>query len=402
MTRSLIMLLWLLLATGCDRRDVEPHGVEVRDSAGVQISFSRVTPTTPVCPVATNGVRIGSLEGDSLTQFTWVQDVVALPDGTIAVLDGGSSQVKLFSSSGSFISQFGRKGGGPGEFKTAWSLFVRDPDTLVVADYRPWRFSFFSSPGEFVRAVTMDPRIIERPDIAFPLPAGDGFVIQDFRFFRDETAFVDDSASILLYSEAGALADTIATVWLEEVGYLNPETRMVGSPIFGAHAQVGHLNEDQIFYASGRLPQIEVRDPGGRIRRLIRWQSRSREVEERETELWREELRQRYEERFGDQPGIEEAIRDNIGTHRPVADSFPALAAIEITRGGTIWVQEYRRPSDVGPDRWLVFGANGSLRCQAFIPEGIRVHNVGSDFILGTERDQFDVDYVVRYRVDTP
>ena len=34
----------------------------------------------------------------------------------------------------------GRQGQGPEEFENLWSVHVRGADTLVVADYRPWRW----------------------------------------------------------------------------------------------------------------------------------------------------------------------------------------------------------------------------------------------------------------------
>ena len=170
-----------LLVLGCGQGETVVTS-QVVDSAGITITYTPVDTLGPVCPTEED-LRIGSVEGDSTTQLFGAWAATRLRDGSIAVLNRGTSQVKVFSPDGELVRQFGRQGGGPGEFRSNlfWALFLR-ADTLVVPDYRPWRFSFFLSDGTFIRSVELSPDIIERPDVAFPLPAGDGFLVENRDF----------------------------------------------------------------------------------------------------------------------------------------------------------------------------------------------------------------------------
>jgi len=90
------------------------------------------------------------------------------------------------------------------------------------------------------------------------------------------------------------------------------------------------------------------------------------------------------------------------GEHRPVADSFPAHGGLTVTDEGRIWVKEFRRPHDQGPDRWKVFERDGRFVCHVTVPTGLTLLDAGADFVLGLVRDELDVEYVVRRRVGDP
>jgi len=51
---------------------------------------------------------------------------------------------------------------------------------------------------------------------------------------------------------------------------------------------------------------------------------------------------------------------------------------------------------------WLVFGAEGRLECDAILPEGLDVHEFGPDHLLGAQRDDLDLEHLVRYALRRP
>ena len=80
-----------------------------------------------------------------------------LSDGSVAVLDRVSAEIRIFDPDGRHVRSMGRRGEGPGEFRSAWKLWVLPGDTLWAGEYRPWRYNVFTRDGQWVRAVQMNP-----------------------------------------------------------------------------------------------------------------------------------------------------------------------------------------------------------------------------------------------------
>src|SRR2546423_1680163 len=72
-------------------------------------------------------LRIGSIDGDTVNQFHHIGGVHVFPTGEVAVLDNGSTEIRLFSKRGVFLRRIARSGDGPGEFRApAWLATGRD------------------------------------------------------------------------------------------------------------------------------------------------------------------------------------------------------------------------------------------------------------------------------------
>lgn len=234
----------------------------------------------------------------------------------------------------------------------------------MVGDYRPWRFSFFTPEGEWIRQVELNPPVIRSPDFAIPLAAGTGFVVEETSFqYPDEMA--DRVAPQLAYGEDGEHTGIVGHFWLER-GFLSRETGYIGYPIFGAKASFSHLRGDWILYAAGRDERLEIWSVAGELQGIVRWQARGRDVEPAEADVWRRQSREAFE------------------------------ARTEITP------EEYRRPLDEGPARWWVFHPDWRFRCSAALPSDLRVLAVGVNRVFGLARDSLDVEYVLGYDVVYP
>lgn len=369
---------------------------QVTDSAGVTIAFSRVDTVAPVCPLSEERVRIGSLADDSASQLFGVRAADRFADGRIVVLNGGTSEVKIFDLTGGLVTRFGRRGDGPGEFRNVWSLDVGSGDTIVVGEYRPWRFSFFTAEGDFVRSVEASPPVIERPEVGMVLSGASGFWVGQRCCFGAEEGFSDQHVVVESYDAGGAVRDTLGSFWFVRYGLLSEELGFVGSPIFGARAAFAHYPGDTLAYAPGRSEQVELRGPDGTLGRVIRWRSRDRAVRPADVERWKQDMRDNAPATSS--PMGQAVLEAQVGDHRPVADSFPAVAewsGLQVGPGGAIWVKEYRRPFDEGPDRWLVFDREGTFTCQVGLPEGTVLLDVGEESVLLQERDELDVESVV-------
>ena len=51
------------------------------------------------------------------------------------------------------------------------------------------------------------------------------------------------------------------------------------------------------------------------------------------------------------------------------------------------------------PRNWSVFNADGRWLGEVVLPEDLEVYEIGEDYVLGKETDEFDVEYVRVYRI---
>ena len=105
-------------------------------------------------PVASIGVA----EGEAAYELHRASDAVLTRDGRIIVANSGSSELRVFDTTGAYLSSIGRQGGGPGEFRGAISLFPHAGDSLIAYDNGNERFSVLAPDGKYARLLEPDRR----------------------------------------------------------------------------------------------------------------------------------------------------------------------------------------------------------------------------------------------------
>jgi len=98
-----------------------------RDSAGVVIAEGYQSPDNlpqfavlDTIPVAEVGVRSGGPD----QEFGRISGAALLADGHILIADGQARELRMFSFSGDLVWKSGRRGDGPGEFRTLSGIKV--------------------------------------------------------------------------------------------------------------------------------------------------------------------------------------------------------------------------------------------------------------------------------------
>ncbi len=95
------------------------------------------------------------------------------------------------------------------------------------------------------------------------------------------------------------------------------------------------------------------------------------------------------------------------------AETFPAFSEIIASLDGHLWVRTHPSgdplscPEGVlhvsfgrgSCDTFDVFSPEGSWLGLVHVPEQLTVFEIGSDYLLGSEPGEFDVEYVVLYRI---
>ena len=82
----------------------------------------------------------------------------------------------------------------------------------------------------------------------------------------------------------------------------------------------------------------------------------------------------------------------------PVPNRFPLLGGLMVDDQGHLWVQDYSRP---GADsiRWTVLGTGGQVLAHLNLPPDIRITDIREDYLLGVQRDELQLEYVVLLRL---
>lgn len=139
-------MLALPAAAGCagDTAD-RASSAAVSDSAGVRI----IENTAPDRPLTDGPVKLADLmtPDSALTAVPW--GVAADPEaGRIYVVDWTGERVAVFDRSGAYVGTYGRRGGGPGEFRNPSALSVGPDGELIVWDAGRGVLSRWSPGGE--------------------------------------------------------------------------------------------------------------------------------------------------------------------------------------------------------------------------------------------------------------
>jgi hypothetical protein len=433
-----LLALASCFAGGNAARDGEPaqepaaSAFVVRDSAGVIIAESRDSSWTSGLAwriEAEPALEIGSVSGAAAgTDFARIGSVARLADGTIAVADELSVEVRLFGADGAFLRTLGRRGRGPGEMTRVSTLAVIAGDTLVVRDDANLRHVIFSPAGEHIRTVQAPPA----PWLSEGGRAGGWFPDGGFLF---GPVGVDPAIRSGLelgrhlldgawhrFDSAGAHVGPVARLPARhvEVGAVRGTSRSVALPL--AYGPTGQ------YAPSGRgiwhgFPQeyelVHIAAEG--IDRIVR-------------RAWSPEalppaLESRYREWYASRPPrteVPDAIREEYirrarteielesrGLELP-AISFtaflPAFVGVMAARDGTLWVQETATarellaasPVAIGSDRWSVFDDDGRWLGTVVAPSGLRIHEIGADYVLGVATAEHGVELVRLHRIVRP
>lgn len=105
-------------------------------------------------------VVIGSESTDGPDLLSSPEYAAVVGRGGVVILEKSDNTLRLFDQSGRFLSMTGRSGRGPGDMANPTGLFVRDTNSIIVADNVNGLLSFQVSGGQlrFGRVLTQEVR----------------------------------------------------------------------------------------------------------------------------------------------------------------------------------------------------------------------------------------------------
>jgi hypothetical protein len=91
------------------------------------------------------------------------------------------------------------------------------------------------------------------------------------------------------------------------------------------------------------------------------------------------------------------SIREGV-LKLPRVASLPTFSGLQSDMSGNLWVKNYLYPwIDERPEAWTVFNSDGFLHAWVEHPEGLQIHEVGEDYVLGVVTDELGVERVRLY-----
>lgn len=388
----------LTLPAACEAAP-EASTFEEADSAGVTLALNSGDAPTPNEGVVVGGdplLELGTLSGDSLYQFSRIQGGARLSDGRLAILDGGSTQLRIYGADGVFERAWGSEGAGPGEFRRP-QLAGRSGDTLVVLDSNNRRVSRWLPDEGLVDEVSL----AEDAGGFFQVQGlfGDGTVVSGGGFFFSsasgqslESGYRRSPTGFVRLGHDGTIATDFGEFpGLEmyfEVGESNISARLVP---FGKITD-GAVTEDHVYVGTSDRPEVMMFGRDGTHVRTIRWAQAPVQVSATDLADYREESLAE-----ADDEDERRRIRSLVESH--AAETFPAYQNLEADRLGYLWVNEYRAPSDDIP-RYRIFDPQGRQVARVTLPPRVGVLEIGGDYLLARYFDEFDVEYVVLYPLE--
>jgi len=367
-----------------------------RDSAGISIAEGTSPSWSPgaewtVAPDPV--VAIGQADGPEEYQLYRPASATRLPDGRIIVANSGSSELRFYDAAGQWLQSVGGDGEGPGEFRSMGAVWPLG-DSLFVADWRLIRVTVFDRDGVFARSF----QVSLPEEGSFPLTRGvfaPGALLVEMGLPDAELGqgLIRDSLRLISYTLEGEPGPLMG-VYVGSERYMHVEQDFVAtmSRPFGLEAQ-RVAGGDRVWFGSSDTYEILGFAADGSLTQIIRRPVPNEPVT--------------ADDRAGQQAEIDERAEEASAMWRKMYESMtfpetkPAYGRFVLDRAGHLWVSEPEPDSEVA-QAWNVFASDGTWLGTTHTPAGMRVLEIGPDYVLGRKNDDLGVAQIRLHKLEKP
>ncbi len=333
------------------------------------------------------------ISGNGASEQSMLGKVTALDvdrQGGIYLYDTMLRVLRAYSVDGRLLRQFGRVGEGPGEFRNVLGLAVLVDGRIAVRDAA--RVLVFNADDETVAAWPVGAGImLPAPDVLVADTVGGVFTVVPAGVEAHDGALLFRQAYLHL-DQSGTVTDSIAKP-------ISPDLPPPSTP-FSVRRLVTLSPEGAFVSAVSDRYEIELREPDGGIRRIVRDGQSPVDLQSDELSAHRS--------------FFDEIARRNPEDRRvEMPTTKPLLRTLRIARDGRIWAQVHApavvAPGAPGaesplearndwkePEVWDVFDPDGDFLGRIELPLGASALAMRDEFIWGTVPDENDVPSVVR------
>lgn len=363
-----------------------------KDSAGVRIVEYADAPDTqaPFGLSAEPRYRHGDNLGDY--PFHFVHAGALFADGSAVVADAINNELIVLSPDGTSYTLLAGPGEGPGKVSLVAALFAVGRDSVLVTDINLRRLTVFSG-GAVAR--TMDIRRTHGLGVKGIGPSGQLLMATNSHM----PGFAEDwlPGHMARFDMETGILDTVASY--DYISRPPPELRW--SPIGGSGSVT--VAADRFVYTRSDRPEITWRRPEGTITQIVRWRAEPAPLTKEllvGVEAGLRALLQMANPGASDAL-IEEMTADEMAVYMTSLGGAMPLFNRPIGDGeGRIWLPAYR------PGGWrantpdyTVISADGEWLGTVAAPPRLRILDVADGLVLGSLRDETDVERVVVYEL---
>ena len=384
----------LILLVACrDTPAVVPEsdtGPLVADSTGVRVVVDSVPAWggTPRWTVSDSpSVDLGA----PAELFVGIAPVVRMADGRIVVADGARQTIFFFDASGKLLTSAGGRGSDEDQFHGLGWIGRGPGDTLVAFDFITRRLSLFDGKGKYVRGTRLlpaDPNVAADPLASYP----DGSVL--FRLGKPANPFpgapgavVRDSAAYMRFGLDGLPRTSLGIFpQSESFGVLvRPKGPPSPFPVPYGLVTVAGLRADTMLIGTGASFEIASIDPDGKTVGLLRVDiPREPVTPEESAEYTKAAVTRLRSGALSLKTPLDSSVIRAV-EKAPFPARKPAFGRLLVDRTGALWISAPRSTPNAG-STWTVFAPDGTWLGTVTTPDGLRIDEIGADYLLGVFR----------------
>lgn len=379
----------VLLAACAGTPEVAP-AFATRDSAGISIveTGQALWDSVPGWTVdSVPFLSVGEEDGEDPYLLGYPAGAFLRGDGSVVIADGRNQELRVFDANGRYLETKGRKGPGPAEFNRIERLARCGDDEIWIVAGRS-RVAVWGVEVDYRREFTVVNNIMW-PLICFN---GTGLLVKrDLNEIEEDrvNTITVDSLHLMVVDSVGDTPHDLMDIPLWSRILVKTDRGGLGliHP-FGRPTLLGQAGGNLIIGFARQL-EVGTYTKEGQLIRIARGPAEDMTLSSAMLK----------EYAAADLEGNDLQTREGLaGGGNPMPDSIPAYIALEVDRDGNIWLQRWHVPGS--PDtRWGVFREDGRFLGHLTLPSGIRIHEIGRDYVLGTMMDSLYTQRVQAFRI---